>query len=143
MINPKTLRGDFAKTLLYAEFATDHYPRWVGTKLTESLAFLLKYYERWRIVVNTSKSMLTLFRRPAKSWCTSPNAILYNRTKLMLNGENIGRCSNMKYLGVWFTQLFKFEFHLNVALRKMNMAYSEAYADILNPFNINKHCSLP
>lgn len=118
------VRNEYAKTLLYADdsvtYASDFNPGWAVTKLKEGLVSLVRYYDKWGIGVNTAKSKFMLFRRPTTG---SRIVTLCGKTELILNGENIQKCCNVKYLGIWFNQKLKFRYHADRALEKMNVAY--------------------
>lgn len=89
------------------------------------LSELMKYYNMWKIKVNIEKTEAVLFRRPAYKKKIPDIEIKLGNYKIPIK-------KSVKYLGVTFTNLFKFNNHVNCTLNKSQIALSKLRV-ILSP----------
>lgn len=114
-------------TLIYCKhtFAT-----YASANVNAYLYTLNKYFSKWRLKLNTGKAQAKAFRRPAGRKRVPDIDIQINRRKVPI-------VTTLKYLGVHFSNLFKFSGHVNYTIQKCNMALTKL-SPVLNPGNGTK-----
>lgn len=95
-----------------ADVATRH--------LQEHLDLLARFYDKWRIKINATKSENVLFTRRRRFTSDEPS-------QLRLNGSIIQRKSQVKYLGVTFQKNLRFNQHCQVILAKTKQTLSKLW----------------
>lgn len=118
-------------TMIYCSHTNVHIAAYnVNTHLKR----LNKYYEKWKIKINYEKSEGIIFRRPATSKKKVPKVnITFNTTKIPIK-------TKIKYLGVNFTNLYKFSEHIKITLKKAQISISKLNT-ILSPYK-NTHTDI-
>lgn len=117
------------KTIMYAD-DTVVYSSHLNAKhsancLNAHLKYLLKYFNKWKIKINVEKTESIVFRRPA----TRKRVPL---VEIKLNEDIIPIKNTIKYLGVHYTNLFKFTKHIKSSVNKCEIALSKLSL-LLNP----------
>lgn len=111
-------------TIIYAENSVAVY---ATGYLNAHLHALQQYYKKWKIKVNVAKTQGIVFRAPA-------GRIKIPSVDIQINRNRIEMSTTIKYLGVTFTNLFKFSKHVQLTTAKCKVALSRL-RPILNPSN--------
>ena len=75
------------------------------------LHYLTKYFEKWKIKINVSKTQAIVFRRPA-----GRKRVPYINIQIQRNRIPVTTC--LKYLGITFTNLYKFSNYIKNVKQK-------------------------
>ena len=89
----------------------------VRQSLQQDLDIIYRYGKQWAITFNASKTMQQTFTRKTEH---VPLALTFSR-------EVIPIVENHKHLGLTFSTDLRFHTHINIVLRKMNMALGPIY----------------
>ena len=120
---PKVHNEDI-KAALFADdaafLATESNKNFLNTKLQLYLDEVSKFYNKWKIKINTSKSQIIYFGPARKS-----------RIKIKMNGNVIPEVKSLKYLGLNIDRRLNFHQHINERIAKYKRAYS-AYFKLIN-----------
>lgn len=116
------------ENLLFADdsltYASSNSPVIAVRKVEAHIHRLFEYYKKWGIRINTSKSELVCFRKPITNSHRTPSAANCRNLVLRLpDGSTIAAKKNVKYLGVHFNELLRFNPHSRAVLRKANLAF--------------------
>ena len=103
-----------SKSILYADdsliYAHDSNPEIALSKVQRHLLIIDKFYREWGIKINTQKSEAICFRNASGKG--PRNVVRLTKTlNLTLHGSIIPFSEQIKYLGVTFNKLFKFNQH--------------------------------
>ena len=116
-------------TIMYADdsltYASSISAKSAVLKIKQHLENLWKYYQKWGMKINVTKSEL-LFLRNSSSHSNSSryaSATTCKNLSLSLNNEVITSKRSVKYLGIHFSELFKFNSHVNSIIKKANFAF--------------------
>jgi uncharacterized protein YlbG (UPF0298 family) len=94
---------------------------------------IVEYNSKWKININASKSEFICIRNASGKG--PRRAVSQSKeVKIQINGVNVSYKSLIKYLGINFSNLFKFNSHVKETLKKANGAYS-----LLRPLLANIH----
>jgi hypothetical protein len=115
-----------SKTILLADdtntFAHHESPKQALNKIKDHVNEITSYYEKWGINININKSQLICFRNASGKG--KRNAVKESKNlKLNIRNTDVLVSNNVKWLGVNFVPLFKFNYHARLALQKSNNAY--------------------
>lgn len=84
------------------------------------------YYDLWKVRLNPSKSEAIIFREPSPL-CGRNIIARENDIKIEINSITIPKKKKVKYLGVYFTYLWKFGEHVKYVAKKTYMAKNLLY----------------
>ena len=114
---------DGSKSILYADdsllYAHDESPVIALQRVTSHLNLVYNFYSSWGIKINASKSSAICLRNPSGK-CKYTVVPESKRLRLLLHGNEILFKDSIKYLGVNFNKLFKFNKHVDQILKKAN-----------------------
>lgn len=105
------------------------YSSTIIVKLQDSIDSVVNYFNKWKILVNSSKTQSIFFSRKRKE-CFLPNS------SIKINGLDIAWENNVKYLGVVLDKKMLFNDHISYTINKINIA-----TKVLYPF-INRRSKL-
>lgn len=104
-------------------------------QLNSMVSNLEKFYTNWGIKLNIDKTELIMFRPPITGRST------HSIRSFNISGRLMEVKNSVKYLGITFTKLFKFNPHIDRILKNANYAYH-----ILNPLmrkkSLSQNCKL-
>ena len=120
--------NDFSTTsLLYADdsltYASSMNPAYALNKVKVHIAKLFVFYQRCGMKVNCNKSEILFIRRPVTSSSRGAPATACRNLSITINGDCITSKRRARYLGVHFSELFKFNQHVNGIISKANFAF--------------------
>ena len=101
-------------------------------ELNNYLNKIIEYTCKWKIKINTNKCETIAIVGNLKQTTRKMRKDCKN-ISLILDNEHISKTTNIKYLGVFISKNFKFNFHLNYIKRKMIAAYF-----VLKPIFFNR-----
>ena len=116
-------------TLMYADdsltYASSRSPKFAMLKVKQHLENLWQYYQKWGMKINVTKSELLFIRNPSNPSNSAKNApaTTCKNLSVSLNNEIIISKRSVKYLGIHFSELFKFNSHINSIIKKANFAF--------------------
>lgn len=94
----------------------------VSEELNEYLTIISSYLNKWRIKINTEKceeiAIVGNIKQTKRN--TRKNA---RKIEIRMNNEVIPKTNNLKYLGIYLSRNFKFNFHVEKIRKKMLAAY--------------------
>jgi hypothetical protein len=111
------------KEILYADdtliYISDRNIAKISNSLTQTAESIFKYYNKWKIKVNTSKTTLTGFtRRTTKQLPITP---------LTICGSDVPWTDELKYLGITFDKRLTMTTHINTCRSKVDAAIRMLY----------------
>lgn len=116
-----------SSAILYADdtgiLASDKDPKRALRMVESHLAEVDNFYKLWGIEINSAKSSLICFRN-ASGKGHRDTVTKSNELKLRLNNVEIPLKKEIKYLGIGFNNLFKFNEHVKRSLDKARKAFN-------------------
>lgn len=100
----------------------------ITRNLQSALSVLIKYFHKWKILMNGDKSQAIYFTRKRKE-CFIP------QTNIIINNIEIQWEQKVKYLGVMLDTKMKFKDHIPFVIQKINILIRSLY-----PFINRKSC---
>lgn len=114
-------------TLMYADdsltYASSISPSFALKKVKLHIEKLFIFYAKWGMKVNCSKSEVLFIRRPHTAATRNAPATECRNLIISINNEQIKSKRKVKYLGVQFTELFKFNSHVTSIISKAFFAF--------------------
>lgn len=127
--SPPNIPREYFNIVMYADdtllYSSNQCATYAAANLNAYLYYVEKHFEKWKLKINIEKSSAILFRRPAGRKRVPYIDIQINRKKVPI-------VTKLKFLGVHFTNLFKFSEHVNQTITKTTIALSKLNP-ILNP----------
>ena len=116
----------FSTTLMYADdtitYASSISPIFALDKVKTHIVNLLAFYRKWGMKINLSKSEILFIRNPSRNSRNAP-ATACRELSLSINNEEIVSKRKVKYLGILFSELFKFNNHVNTIINRAMFAF--------------------
>lgn len=116
------------KTLLYADdsatYSSSTSPAIALRRVSEHIFRLWDYYLKWGIKINSAKTELICLRNPATEVRSGIATKVKNLSLALPDNSIIRPKDHVKYLGINFTERFKFNKHASLTLKKANHALS-------------------
>lgn len=119
-----------SRALLYADdtvvYSTSADPERAGWYVQRHASQIEDFYKKWRIRLNTEKSAFLCFRN-ASGKGRRDTIRKSRRLRISIGGTVVPRQAELKYLGVNFNQLLKFNGHVAKLLLKANRIFNMLY----------------
>lgn len=127
--SPPQIPQQQCHVIMYADdtilYCSNHAATYACANLNAFLYYIDKYFQRWKIKLNHDKTQAIAFRRPAGRKRVPDIDIQINRVK-------VTTVNKLKYLGVIFTNLYKFSEHVKHIKKKCDIALGRL-RPVLNP----------
>uniref|UniRef100_A0A0K8UP47 RNA-directed DNA polymerase from mobile element jockey n=1 Tax=Bactrocera latifrons TaxID=174628 RepID=A0A0K8UP47_BACLA len=126
-------------SILYADdslvYAHNKFPTLALRMVENHLEKINNFYKYWGVKINEAKTVPICIRNASGK---GPRGVVKESRDLILNlnGHNIRFQNQMKYLGVTFTNLFKFNFQANDMVKKCNNRF-QALSMIMKNTNLS------